>query len=356
MRHLLIDAGTTPDVTSMESPLHGGNISQVVRVGTTVRRHQGPWSGAVHGLLPHLEAQRFDGAPRFLGIDDQDWESLSFLPGEVGNYPLQPSMWSDTALIEAGRLLRRLHDATVGYAPPDAPWQQVYPERSHHEVICHNDAAPNNMVFVNGEPRAFIDFDTAGPGPRIWDVAYTFVPLAQFVPLPDGTTVPYEAIRHAENRRRRLRLLSDSYGLERAISCWSWSGDCTPCAKHWLTEPLKGTLFTSAGSMRVIWRTIRQRSPSSGSTVPVGRQDRTDGCPDGGSQSFETSLALSNQEADLSSSVVALGMRRLLTVPDQEQTPAQGPDSRILVPGSPYRPRPTSGLRTSGIAASVRTP
>ncbi len=206
-------------MTYPESPLHGGNISQVVRVGTTVRRHQGPWSVAVHGLLQHLEAQGFDGAPRFLGIDDQDREILSFIPGEVGNYPLQPSMCSDTTLRQAGRLLRRMHDATVTYDSPDAQWQQVYPDPSHYEVICHNDVAPYNTVFVNGQPRAFIDFDTAGPGPRIWDVAYaayTFVPLAQFVPLADGTTVLYEAIRHADNRRRRLRLLCDSYGLERA--------------------------------------------------------------------------------------------------------------------------------------------
>jgi hypothetical protein len=206
-------------MTDDESPLHGGNISQVVRVGTTVRRHQGPWRVAVHGLLQHLQVQGFDGAPRFLGIDDQDREILSFIPGEVGNYPLQPSMWSDVALIGAGWLLRRLHDATVGYDPPDAPWQQISPDPSLHEVICHNDVAPYNTVFVDGEPRAFIDFDTAGPGPRIWDVAYaayTFVPLAQFVPLADGTTIPYEPTRHAENRRRRLRLLSDSYGLERA--------------------------------------------------------------------------------------------------------------------------------------------
>lgn len=107
-------------MTYNESPLHGGNISQVVRVGTTVRRHQGPWSVAVHGLLRHLEVQGFDGAPRFLGIDEQGREILSFIQGDVGNYPLQPSMWSDTALCRAGVLLRSMHDATVGYAPPNA--------------------------------------------------------------------------------------------------------------------------------------------------------------------------------------------------------------------------------------------
>ncbi len=206
-------------MTTDETPLEGGNVTQVVRVGATVRRQQGAWSAAVHGFLRHLEDQGFDGAPRFLGIDEQEREILSYLPGEVGVYPLPPFMWSDTALVQASRLLRRLHDVSLGFDPPDARWQMVYPDSSWHEVICHNDIAQYNTVFVNGEPRAFIDFDTAGPGPRIWDVAYaayTYVPLASFTPLADGTTVPYEATIHATDRRRRLRLLCESYGLDRA--------------------------------------------------------------------------------------------------------------------------------------------
>ena len=54
-------------------------------------------------------------------------------------------------------------------------------------MICHNDVAPYNTVFVDGRPRALIDFDTAGPGPRVWDIAYaayTFVPLGASSPAP----------------------------------------------------------------------------------------------------------------------------------------------------------------------------
>jgi hypothetical protein len=198
-----------------EQLLDGGNISQVVRTGDTVHRQVAQWSPAVHGLLRHLERQGFNGAPRFLGIDASGREILSYIPGEVGSYPLPPYMWSDSALIDAGRMLRRLHDATVTYAPPDASWQFVYPDTSLHEVICHNDIAPYNAVFNDGHLQAFIDFDTAGPGPRIWDVAYaayTFVPLATFTPLPDGTTIPYQ-VGHAAERLCRVRLLCDAYGL-----------------------------------------------------------------------------------------------------------------------------------------------
>lgn len=200
-----------------ETPLAGGNLSTVVRVGDTVRRPLRPWSAAVHGLLRHLEERGFVGAPRFLGVDDRGREVLSFIEGEVGAYPLSPYMWSDDVLVEMMRLVRQLHDATAGYvAPAGATWQFVYPDPAHHEVICHNDLAPYNTVFVDGRPRALIDFDTAGPGPRIWDVAYavyTFVPLASFVPRPDGQIVPYESSLHAGERSRRLRVLVAAYGL-----------------------------------------------------------------------------------------------------------------------------------------------
>jgi hypothetical protein len=198
-----------------EQPLDGGNVSQVVRIGNTAHRQVNFWSRTVHGLLRHLERQGFDGAPRFLGFDECGREILSYIPGEVGSYPLPPYMWSDSTLIDAGRMLRRLHDATMTYAPSEARWQFVYPDASLHEVICHNDVAPYNAVFVDGHLQALIDFDTAGPGPRVWDVAYaayTFVPLANFTPLSDGTTVPYDST-HASERLRRLRLLCDAYGL-----------------------------------------------------------------------------------------------------------------------------------------------
>ncbi len=200
-----------------ETPLAGGNLSAVVRVGDTVRRPLHPWSEAVHGLLRHLEAPGFDGAPRFLGLDDRGREILTYVTGEVGAYPLPASMWSDEALTGAARRLRRLHDATRGYAAPEgAAWQFSCPDPTRHEVIGHNDVAPYTMVFVDGRPRALIDFETAGPGPRIWDLAYaayTFVPLASFIPRADGSTVPYASSQHAAERARRLRLLQDAYGL-----------------------------------------------------------------------------------------------------------------------------------------------
>ena len=47
-------------------------------------------------------------------------------------------------------------------------------------MICHNDLSPSNLVWSDGRPRAFVDWDLAAPGPRSWDVGYA---LYRFVPL-----------------------------------------------------------------------------------------------------------------------------------------------------------------------------
>jgi len=195
---------------SGEEVLSGGYSTPVVRVEETVRRATGPWSPAVHGLLQHLERRGFDGAPRFLGLDDRGREVLSFIPGMVGNYPLPPDAWSEQTLVYAARLMRRYHDATVGYAPADGAVWQLRAPPGPHEVVCHNDFAPYNLVFANWRPHAIIDFDTAGPGPRIWDVsyaAYRFVPLSSKEHSHSlGLTAPVDT-------NLRLRMFCDTYGL-----------------------------------------------------------------------------------------------------------------------------------------------
>jgi hypothetical protein len=45
-------------VDGEETPLVGGNLSAVLRVGDTVGRPLRPWSAAVHGLLLRLVSGR----------------------------------------------------------------------------------------------------------------------------------------------------------------------------------------------------------------------------------------------------------------------------------------------------------
>ncbi|WP_214410403.1 phosphotransferase enzyme family protein [Sphaerisporangium fuscum] len=191
----------------MEEILAGGGVNEVVRAGATVRRPAGPWTPVVHALLGHLAARGFTGAPRAHGLDERGREILDFVPGEVGHYPLPPDAWSEASLTAAGRLLCAYHDACAGFVPPpDAAW--YFPPREPAEVICHGDVAPYNCVYRDGLPVALIDFDTAHPGPRLWDVAYA---AYRFVPL---TAVGNgEAVLPVDEQARRLRLFCDAYGL-----------------------------------------------------------------------------------------------------------------------------------------------
>ena len=188
-----------------EEILAGGGVNLVVRVGSTVRRPTGPWTPAVHALLDHLAAVAFRGAPKAHGVDVHGREVLDFVPGQVGAEPL-PGREGDARLRAMGRLLRAFHEATAGFRPPaDAVW--YFPSREPAEVVCHGDVAPYNTVFREGVPVALIDFDTAHPGPRIWDVAYA---AYRFVPL---TVAPGAGAVRVAEQARRLGLFADAYEL-----------------------------------------------------------------------------------------------------------------------------------------------
>ncbi|TWJ14678.1 phosphotransferase family enzyme [Stackebrandtia albiflava] len=181
--------------------LHGG-VNRVVRVAHTVHRPVGDWSETVHRLLNHVTGLGFTGAPRAHGIDPLGHEVLDFVAGDTPDERDDALIRDDANLTAVAAMLRAYHDATADFPmQPADHW--YFPPREPAEVICHGDVAPYNTVYRDGRPVAFIDFDTAHPGPRVWDVAYAayrFVPLSQ-----DGPPVDEQA--------RRLRLFADGYGL-----------------------------------------------------------------------------------------------------------------------------------------------
>ena len=189
--------------------LPGGTVTPVIRVGDTVRRPTGFWSPSVHALLRHLED--FPGSPRFLGIDDQGREIVTFLPGEVTVDGPPAGMFSESALIAAAHLLRAFHDATTGWIPEHDDWQFQVGAPTSGPVICHNDVGPYNSVYRAGRPAAFIDWDFAAPGPREWDVAYA---LWRFVPLYDDAACARLGWPITARGPRIARFL-DAYGLDR---------------------------------------------------------------------------------------------------------------------------------------------
>ncbi len=188
----------------MEERLAGG-MTDVVRRGDTVVRGAGPWTDSVHALLRHLRAGGIRWVPEPLGRLPDGREVLSFLPGDVPGYPLPASVWQPAVLEASARLLRALHDACAGFPLAGGTWQ--LPSHAPAEVVCHNDFAPHNLVFRGGLPVGVIDFDTASPGPRAWDLAhlaYRLVPLT----APGHPEAPASS---AATRAARLRSLCAAY-------------------------------------------------------------------------------------------------------------------------------------------------
>lgn len=191
-----------PVANGYEESLTGGNVSTgVVRVGDTVRRPATASTRAVNALLTHLEARGFEHSPRYLGTDARGRQVLSWAAGstqlELGPIGLD-------RLERLGRIIRRLHDATADFQPPsDAVWQvAIAPDTE--DLVIHHDLARWNLV-VDGDAMTIIDWDGAGPGSRLWDLAYAVHGFA----VTGVDLGPDEAAR-------RLSAMVDGYALDPA--------------------------------------------------------------------------------------------------------------------------------------------
>lgn len=193
----------------VEEALPGGNTHEaIVRIDDAVYRPTGPWTPGVHALLNHLQRQGFVGAPRVRGIDEKGREVLDYVEGEVVHPEHDRLLDSDAALAEVVTSIRRFHDAVESFAEPE---QFLWSDRGGdphgpHEIVCHNDLAPWNLVRTPDRRWVFIDWDFAAPGRRSWDLAFA---LLSMVPLmPHG---------NLSNRRiaERIKLFQDAYGLDK---------------------------------------------------------------------------------------------------------------------------------------------
>lgn len=187
-----------------EVELPQGDVTEgVVRVGDTVRRPHQEQSWAVAGYLDHLESVGFEGSPRFLGLDEQGRDVLTFLPGDVAGDPVPEWAMQDALLESLGGFVRRLHEASAGFTPTE-PFPPQSVEQDPFELVAHLDITPQNTVVRDGAVVGVVDFDLAGPTTRLID---SFNTAMHWVPLrhPDD-------LGHDVDQLARLRVFADAYG------------------------------------------------------------------------------------------------------------------------------------------------
>lgn len=173
-----------------------GQSGGVERVGRQVRRPVGPWTPAVHEFLGYLFEQGLRGIPQVHGIEG-DREILTYVGGR--GVPMDEVV-RDEVLVEAVTWLRDFHDIAEGFRPDGhRRWRQSDGELGPDQIVCHNDPGTYNWIIEGGHFVAMIDWDMAGPGHRLDDLAF----LA-------WTALPLD--READDALRRLELLVDAYG------------------------------------------------------------------------------------------------------------------------------------------------
>ncbi|MCI4061793.1 aminoglycoside phosphotransferase family protein [Micromonospora sp. R77] len=177
-----------------EDRLPGGFIAEVVRIGDTVRRTPPTDADFVGALLRHLAVSAPGVAPAYLGTDERGRQVLAHVAGRVPwRDREEDAFFSDAALAGLARLVRTLHDACAGTALAGGA-----------ETVCHRDLSPKNTVYratpAGLLPVTLLDWDLAGPGRRIEDVAFAGWHWATL----GGDADPAEL-------GRRCRLLCDGY-------------------------------------------------------------------------------------------------------------------------------------------------
>ncbi len=140
----LFDAPLLHGIYEQEESLKGGNTAEfVVRLGATVRKPATPSTPAVQSFVKHLRSVGFRDAPEPLGMDVQGRQVWEFIPGLVWH---STNAHTQADLRRVGTMIRDLHRAAASFCMPEGiQWNRRY-EFSGHDLICHNDLAPWNLV------------------------------------------------------------------------------------------------------------------------------------------------------------------------------------------------------------------
>jgi hypothetical protein len=200
-----------------EQVLQGGvaNAGAVVRVGQHVLRPSNPNTPTIHRFLSALADAGFDGASRPIGIDPDGRERLDFIAGDVAIPPYPAWVQTDAALASIAALMRRFHDASRRLGPIAGTYSDEMADPSGDvadRIVCHNDVCLENVVFRDGVAVGLLDFDFAAPGRPEHDLA-AFAGMC--VPIDDEQSASRLSWTPSD-RRARVRLVADAYGMDAA--------------------------------------------------------------------------------------------------------------------------------------------
>ena len=198
----------------MDEELAGGiaNAGRVFRRGDFVLRPSNPHSATVHTFLRALRAAGFRGASLPVEVLPDGREQLIFIEGDVPVPPFPAWAQSDEALRSITELVMSFHQASARVGLASATWSEEMADPEGGPIVCHNDVCLENVVFRGAEAVGLLDFDFAAPGRPVHDLAAC---ARMCVPIDDDLSAARLGWVPAD-RPARLRLVADTYGLDRA--------------------------------------------------------------------------------------------------------------------------------------------
>jgi hypothetical protein len=187
-----------------------GRFANVRRDGSSVLRNPINGNSGARALLRHFEATSCRFTPRLLEVTDEH-ERLTYIEGRSGYPPLAEELRSEDALVSVARAVKEIHDASTSFVLDSThEWYPLEACRPVHDmdIVGHGDLGPWNIIFNGTEAVGIIDWDTAGPMTRSWDLAY----LAHwFVPFHADDELEIFGWDRVPDRRSRLALLCEAY-------------------------------------------------------------------------------------------------------------------------------------------------